>query len=260
MFSEIQHVCVQRNPEEEGEEAISRKSSNIHSALMEDTETLAETDEQKQDDNNATAEDDPSQAISRLSKRTGTQMIKLGIPEKSVLASADAVAETLPTEHADTPTDGEDGYETAEESFLSESDFMVAKKNLFDEDDSEEEESPISKDKIMQRIDSHKGMKSYQLAQHLSTKWSTGAGPRIGCMRDYPSELRFRVLEQAHFSPRARNAIPHTGSFFSPKPLSISRQGSIPSISRQGSAFARRSSLSNVPHPPSPPPNQVELS
>ncbi|KAH9737731.1 IQ domain-containing protein IQM6 [Citrus sinensis] len=99
----------------------------------------------------------------------------------------------------------DDGYETAEESFLSEEDFMVSKKNLFDED-AEENEKPVPKEKIMQRIDSHKGLKSYQLAQQLSSKWSTGAGPRIGCMRDYPSELQAQILELANLSPRASSS------------------------------------------------------
>lgn len=112
--------------------------------------------------------------------------------------------ETLPeTCCPGSPESLDDGYETAEESFLSEEDFMVSKKNLFEEDDVEENESPVPKEKIMQRIDSHKGLKSYQLAQQLSSKWSTGAGPRIGCMRDYPSELQAQVLEHAHLSPRA---------------------------------------------------------
>lgn len=105
-------------------------------------------------------------------------------------------------------TSSEDGYETAEDSFLTEEDFMFTKLNLFDDEDQEEEdEKPmIPKETIMQRIDSHKGMKSYQLAQHLSTTWSTGAGPRIGFMRDYPSELQFRVLEKANLSPRSRGS------------------------------------------------------
>ncbi|CBI29960.3 unnamed protein product, partial [Vitis vinifera] len=86
--------------------------------------------------------------------------------------------------------------------------------NLFNEDQEEENAKPIPKEKIMMRINSHKGMKSYQLAQQLSSKWTTGAGPRIGCMRDYPSELQFRVLEQVNFSPRSAVATPSS----TPKP------------------------------------------
>ncbi|KAJ4824842.1 IQ domain-containing protein iqm6 [Turnera subulata] len=121
-------------------------------------------------------------------------------------------------EPADSPR--EDGYESAEDTF-SEEDFMFVKINLFDEDEEAENEKPVPKEKIMQRIDSHKGMKSYQLAQQLSSKWTTGAGPRIGCMRDYPLELQFRVLEQANLSPRSTGPYvsPRLPSRFSPKDL-----------------------------------------
>ncbi|XP_071721471.1 IQ domain-containing protein IQM1-like isoform X2 [Rutidosis leptorrhynchoides] len=42
----------------------------------------------------------------------------------------------------------------------------------------------------------------YNLASRLSCKWSSGFGPRIGCVRDYPSELQSRALEQVNLSPR----------------------------------------------------------
>ncbi|KAE9590108.1 hypothetical protein Lalb_Chr21g0316141 [Lupinus albus] len=96
------------------------------------------------------------------------------------------------------------GYETAEGSPIDEEEFMVSKSNLFLENHGEEDENPIPKEKLLKRIDSHNRMKSYQLAYHLTTKWTTGAGPRIGCMRDYPPELQFRILEQQNLSPRTR--------------------------------------------------------
>ncbi|KAL2557148.1 calmodulin-binding family protein [Forsythia ovata] len=79
-----------------------------------------------------------------------------------------------------------DGYKTAEE----------------DEHDETKEET-ISEEAILQRINSHKEMKSYQLGKQLSCKWSTGAGPRIGCVRDYPSGLQSHALEQVNLSPRS---------------------------------------------------------
>lgn len=106
-------------------------------------------------------------------------------------------------EEPETPS--EEGYETAEETFIAEEEFAYPKSHLFDED-IEEYEQPVPKEKIMKRIDSHKGIKSYQLAERLHSRWSTGAGPRISCMRDYPSELQFRVLEQAQLSPRASSS------------------------------------------------------
>ncbi|KAF5812134.1 hypothetical protein HanXRQr2_Chr04g0189181 [Helianthus annuus] len=40
------------------------------------------------------------------------------------------------------------------------------------------------------------------LANRLSCKWTSGTGPRIGCVRDYPAELQSRALEQVNLSPR----------------------------------------------------------
>ncbi|KAK6149258.1 hypothetical protein DH2020_016783 [Rehmannia glutinosa] len=110
------------------------------------------------------------------------------------------------TQSLESPVDG--GYETADE-YLSDSEFSVSKQNLFDQDVEEEYEEPIiPKEKIIKRINSHKGMKSYQLAKQLSCRWTTGAGPRIGCVRDYPSELQLRVLEEVSLSPRSAFSSP----------------------------------------------------
>ncbi|KAL5203698.1 hypothetical protein ABZP36_008569 [Zizania latifolia] len=43
----------------------------------------------------------------------------------------------------------------------------------------------------------------YQLGNKLSLKWSTGAGPRIGCVKAYPVQLRMQALEMVDVSPRA---------------------------------------------------------
>ncbi|KAJ7971521.1 IQ domain-containing protein [Quillaja saponaria] len=60
----------------------------------------------------------------------------------------------------------------------------------------------VPKTAILQRINSKKAAKSYQLGHQLSLKWSTGAGPRIGCVADYPVELRVQALELVNLSPR----------------------------------------------------------
>ncbi|EPS59288.1 hypothetical protein M569_15520, partial [Genlisea aurea] len=59
---------------------------------------------------------------------------------------------------------------------------------------------------VLQRINSKKAVKSYQLGHQLSAKWSTGAGPRIGCIADYPVELRLQALELTNLSPRTAAA------------------------------------------------------
>ncbi|KAI7732209.1 hypothetical protein M8C21_031506 [Ambrosia artemisiifolia] len=64
--------------------------------------------------------------------------------------------------------------------------------------------SDVPKKAILERINSKKMARSYQLGHQLSLKWSTGAGPRIGCIADYPIELRLQALEFTNLSPRGR--------------------------------------------------------
>ncbi|KAF2296477.1 hypothetical protein GH714_038350 [Hevea brasiliensis] len=61
----------------------------------------------------------------------------------------------------------------------------------------------VPKTAILHRINSKKAAKSYQLGNQLSLKWSTGAGPRIGCVADYPVEVRQQALEFVNLSPRS---------------------------------------------------------
>ncbi|XP_026449296.1 IQ domain-containing protein IQM1-like [Papaver somniferum] len=59
----------------------------------------------------------------------------------------------------------------------------------------------------------------FDLAKRLSCKWSTGTGPRIGCVSDYPTELRFRALEHVNLSPRVRTgSVGYSGPIPSPRP------------------------------------------
>ncbi|KAI3695752.1 hypothetical protein L1987_78752 [Smallanthus sonchifolius] len=64
--------------------------------------------------------------------------------------------------------------------------------------------SDVPKKAILERINSKKVACSYQLGHQLSLKWSTGAGPRIGCIADYPIELRLQALEFTNLSPKPR--------------------------------------------------------
>ncbi|XP_014523462.1 IQ domain-containing protein IQM2 [Vigna radiata var. radiata] len=96
-----------------------------------------------------------------------------------------------------------EGVEESCESLEMESDSVdeetTEEKKCCDDNDVES----IPPESILKRINSHKEMKSYQLGKQLSCKWTTGAGPRIGCVRDYPCELQFRALEQVNLSPRS---------------------------------------------------------
>ncbi|KAH6825376.1 IQ calmodulin-binding motif family protein [Perilla frutescens var. hirtella] len=60
----------------------------------------------------------------------------------------------------------------------------------------------VPRKSLLKRINSKKAVKSYQLGHQVPTKWSTGAGPRIGCIADYPVELRWQALELTNLSPR----------------------------------------------------------
>ncbi|XWS70022.1 hypothetical protein CRYUN_Cryun03dG0013400 [Craigia yunnanensis] len=58
----------------------------------------------------------------------------------------------------------------------------------------------------------------FNLGKRLSYKWTTGVGPRISCVRDYPSELQSKALEQVNLSPRIAPGIVKYGPIPSPRP------------------------------------------
>ncbi|KAL7138663.1 hypothetical protein ABFS83_10G179000 [Erythranthe nasuta] len=164
--------------------------------------------------------------ISRWARRLHSKIGQLQIPDKD-----STIVELFLTPKPDSPfpeSPCEDGYETADE-YLSDSEFSVSKQNLFDRDPEEEYEEPIPKEKIIKRINSHKGMKSYQLGNQLSCRWTTGAGPRIGCMRDYPSELQNRVLEEVSLSPRSAFSSPRRSCL---RPTTSSRRERSPLVTK----------------------------
>ncbi|CAL8100929.1 unnamed protein product [Prunus armeniaca] len=51
---------------------------------------------------------------------------------------------------------------------------------------------------------------AFDLSRPLSCKWTSGLGPRIGCVRDYPANLQFMALEQVNLSPKV--SLGHHGS------------------------------------------------
>ncbi|XVE70897.1 hypothetical protein DITRI_Ditri10aG0107000 [Diplodiscus trichospermus] len=57
------------------------------------------------------------------------------------------------------------------------------------------------------------------MAKRLSCKWTSGVGPRIGCVRDYPTELQSQALEQVNLSPRVTpGRFGNSGPIPSPRP------------------------------------------
>ncbi|KAH7680619.1 IQ motif EF-hand binding site domain-containing protein [Dioscorea alata] len=82
-------------------------------------------------------------------------------------------------------------------------------------------QSPVTevpRKEILKRIESKGKSRSYQLGHQLSLKWCTGAGPRIGCVADYPVELRVQALEFVNLSPRDPSPLSYRclGSYMSP--------------------------------------------
>lgn len=57
-----------------------------------------------------------------------------------------------------------------------------------------------------------------ELGRSLSSKWTTGAGPRIGCLREYPAELQIQALEQVNLSPKVKPGPYSSGTGNAPIP------------------------------------------
>lgn len=59
----------------------------------------------------------------------------------------------------------------------------------------------------------------FELAKRLSCKWTSGVGPRIGCVRDYPTDLQSLALEKVNLSPKVTTGMPRSiGAIPSPRP------------------------------------------
>ncbi|CAN8327132.1 unnamed protein product [Cochlearia groenlandica] len=81
-----------------------------------------------------------------------------------------------------------------------------------------EEEEEERKD-ISEEVEMHSSEQRpvFDPTKRLSCKWSSGVGPRIGCVRDYPMELQAQALEQVSLSPRVSIANSY-GPIPSPRP------------------------------------------
>ncbi|XP_039115568.1 LOW QUALITY PROTEIN: IQ domain-containing protein IQM1-like [Dioscorea cayenensis subsp. rotundata] len=74
---------------------------------------------------------------------------------------------------------------------------------------------------------------AFDFSRRLSCKWSTGAGPRIGCVRDYPADLQFKALEQVNLSPRVVFS-PKTNKIPIPSPRPSSKVHLSPRLAYMG--------------------------
>ncbi|KAK6941974.1 hypothetical protein RJ641_027351 [Dillenia turbinata] len=183
--------------------SIQKCSTDVEDTRRGKIRSNASEPDQSEKNNDLGGAENSDPPISKLFKELGSKLTKLEIPRKvnmfEILKKEEQEAGSSP------PHTPSDGYETADE-FLPDEDFV--KPNLFDEDQEDKFEEIIPADEIILRINAHKRTRSFQLAQQLSCKWTTGAGPRIGCVRDYPSELQFRTLEKMCLSPTASHVSP----------------------------------------------------
>ncbi|KAL0315781.1 UNVERIFIED_CONTAM: IQ domain-containing protein IQM4 [Sesamum radiatum] len=88
-------------------------------------------------------------------------------------------------------------------------------------------------DKLEITFPDQKDKPVYSLSKRMSSKWSTGAGPRIGCVREYPTELQFRALEHLNLSPKVVfGPVSNYGPIPSPRPSPKLRLS--PSVAHMG--------------------------
>ncbi|KAH0450911.1 hypothetical protein IEQ34_021603 [Dendrobium chrysotoxum] len=106
---------------------------------------------------------------------------------------------TISNQNYDTPE--QSGDESVESSSPSKCQLIFHKPSLFIEEKENGDEEPIPEELIIERMSSNKVIKPCQLGTKLPFRWTTGAGARIGYMRNYPSELQFSALEQVSLSP-----------------------------------------------------------
>ncbi|XVF86831.1 hypothetical protein PTKIN_Ptkin18bG0074000 [Pterospermum kingtungense] len=77
-----------------------------------------------------------------------------------------------------------------------------AKENSIAKDHDDKEETGERRNSHRLLIDK---AASYDLGKVMKQKyWSTGVGPRIGCVRDYPAQLQYKALEHVNLSPRVK--------------------------------------------------------
>ncbi|KAI3993939.1 hypothetical protein MKX01_002952, partial [Papaver californicum] len=229
---------VKKSPTDEGESSITSQHGNIIRSNSSE-EDLTKTDEQDLDPEEETNSDKSNEEEktdsvkqetntelhkpkSKRSQRFSEKLTTLEIPNRVDLFVASEISLSRRSCNRFSMGSPLVGYETADESLEDDDDedYAVPTTKLIESDEEREEEQEqeqkqlIPKKSILRRINSKKELESYQLGKQLSFKWTTGAGPRIGCVRDYPSGLQFRALEHVNLSPRPGGK----SSLTSPKP------------------------------------------
>lgn len=181
------------------DEDLSQAVNDLETEEINVQEATPENTDPVEEETSSVVEKQKSRRLSNFSRI----LSNLEVPEKSELVEKmESENHMVGSRGSNTSSPVEDGYESAEEGLGTEQHSLEPNDNLFDEEQGEDEQN-VPDEAIIERINSKKGIASYQLGKQLSCKWTTGAGPRIGCVRDYPSELQYRALEQVNLSPRS---------------------------------------------------------
>lgn len=180
---------LQMSPDEDDEEFWSRLKSIP-------SDCCAAADKPEEDETVVAAQDTNPCQESPVTEATTPE--EVSVPEHEETRTNPRPIATVTRQDS-----SEDAVENAETSTTSDSDRASSSEEHPEED---KHDDAVPREKILQRISSKKETKSYQLGKQVSFKWTTGAGPRIVCVRDYPSELQLRALEQVHLSPRSGGA------------------------------------------------------
>ncbi|KAK9692425.1 hypothetical protein RND81_09G263400 [Saponaria officinalis] len=205
---------VKMDPVDDEEQSLGKQRSSLHfrNSSEEDlgTETVTENEEGNSI-STATKTDAliaqqtaavPDNYNSQPSRFLSPKLSNLQIPTRGDLFLTMQSEKQASISSVDTVNIG-DAYGSSTKEVSTEANDRVEKEGILIKEEEEKEEMIRAAASILERINSHKETKSYQLGKQLSCKWSTGAGPRIGCVRDYPSELQLRALEQVNLSPRS---------------------------------------------------------
>ncbi|RLN36031.1 IQ domain-containing protein IQM2-like [Panicum miliaceum] len=171
---------VKMSPDEDDEEFWSRLKSVPSNCC-------AAADKPEEDETVAAQDTNPCQELLVTTEATTPE-------EVSVSQHEETRTNPKPIATVTRQDSSEDAVENAETSTTSDS--ASSEDPQEENHDDADDNAAVPREKILQRISSKKETKSYQLGKQVSFKWSTGAGPRIVCVRDYPSELQLRALEQ----------------------------------------------------------------
>ncbi|KVH90861.1 hypothetical protein Ccrd_007110 [Cynara cardunculus var. scolymus] len=272
--NDVDTTNVKMDSDDDDKESLGKQSSSVHIRTHSSEEDVSEKERMGTEE--VVVEDHPSKMVnvvkqhtclpqespkkSRLFRCSSRKLSTLKIPSNDDLFTnlkTENQADEAVSKNSETTLDGYkaaeegskdftsetilDGYEAAEDSFGSHQIHDPSEHDVSDdEEDDPKMEETIPKKSILKRINSHKGTSSFQLGRQLSCKWTTGAGPRIGCLRDYPTELQSQALEQANLSPRsAPCSLKYTNKVFCSSPCSFDNKSL---LSRNLGPYRTRSS------------------